>query len=99
MGSGGTLPLRTGRFTSDGNAKTIETPGFRPLRVELMNESNAAVGVWQDSMPDDSVRTSEGGTDVFSSADGVTPIDEGFILGTNAVLNTDTEIIHWAAFG
>jgi hypothetical protein len=99
MASGGTLPVRTGSFTSDGALISVESVGFRPKRVTFVNESNAAIGEWQDSMDDDSVRTSEGGTDAFATSGGVIPLDNGFSLGVNAVLNTATEVIHWTAIG
>ena len=99
MASGGTLPFRTGAFTSDGAARTIETPGFRPKRVTFVNITNFATGVWHDTMPDASVQTQEAGTGAFDTTNGVTPTDEGFTLGANAALNTTAEEIHWTAEG
>jgi hypothetical protein len=99
MASGNSLPIRTGKFTSNGAARTIETPGFRPKMVRFINATNAAHGLWLDTMPDGYVHTQEGGTAALATSNGVTPLAEGFTLGTNAVLNTTAEVIHWVAQG
>lgn len=96
--SGGSLPVRTGSYESDGNALTVDNVGFRPKRVRFVNEGTGAEAEWQDTMPDDSVRTHDSGTDAFATSDGVTPQEDGFAVGTNAVVNTSGEVVHWTAW-
>lgn len=97
MASAGDQPLVTGSFVSDGAAVTVPC-GFRPKKVELLNLSNAARGYWVDTMPDDSVVVAEGGTESYATSDGITPGDASFDVGTNAVINTSGEEVHWVAY-
>lgn len=97
MASGNSLPLRTGRFVSDGTLRTIDTPGFVPKHVSLFNESNGARGDYTDTMLAGSILVHEAGTSAYAATGGITPTGTGFSVGTNAVVNTSGEIIHWVA--
>ena len=99
MASGGTLPMVSGSFVGTGAIITVDTVGFRPKRVEFINITNDATGTWQDTFPDDAVHTQEDAAGAYAASDGVTPSDTGFALGTNAVLNTAAEEVHWTAYG
>lgn len=96
MASGGTLPLRTGKFTGTGAAKTIDTPGFKPKVVKFVNQ-DGATAIHTDTMAAASVATQDSGTDAFPTTEGVTLRDEGFAVGTNPVINGDGDTIHWIA--
>lgn len=90
--------MATGAFTSDGNARNIRTPGFRPRKVEVVNVTSRDGGEWQDTMADASMlKTVAAGTRTFATSNGITPLSDGFTLGADADVNADTEVCHWVA--
>ncbi len=98
MGSGNSVPPRSDSYLATGSAFNIDIVGYTPKRVRFINQDTGAEAEWTDSMADDSVRTSDSGTDAFATSDGITPRSQGFTVGTNAVINTDTQQIHWTAW-
>lgn len=96
MASGGSLPVITGSYVATGAALDVEV-GFRPKYVKFVNATTGASAEWSDTMADASVVTHDTGVDAVDTAQGVTPGDSGFSLGTNAVVNTSTNIVHFIA--
>jgi len=92
-------PNQTGRYKGTGIAFNIDTPGFTPKYIRFINETTGAEAEWTDQMADGSVRTSDSGTDAFATSNGVTPRNNGFTVGTNAVINTSADVVHWLALG
>lgn len=97
MASGGTLPVRTGAYDGTGAALELYGVGFRPKYVKFVNQTTGAVAEWSDTMPDAAVVTHDSGTDAVDTAQGVTPADTGFSLGTNAVINNAGDRVHYLA--
>lgn len=96
MGSGVSRTV-TGAVYGTGAALPVRTVGFRPRRVVLFNSSGIVDGVWQDSMPDASMKKVTGGTTSYATSNGVTPLSDGFSIGADADMNVADELIHWAA--
>lgn len=102
MASGGQRFVR-GSFLAPGSALSIKTPE-KPVKVELINVSDPAVGYHHDHMPDASVLvvtdtcanvTSNGVTlQSLEDGDGFT----GFIVGTDGNFNTSGEQVYWTAW-
>jgi hypothetical protein len=87
-----------GAFTSDGNLKTVSTVGFRPRKVELINEGGLVTGEWVEGMADDSVsKRITSGTMTVPTSGGVIPLSNGFSLGADADLNASGELVRWSA--
>ena len=96
--SGGTLPTIVGSYVGTGAAKSIEV-GFRPKYLKIVNVTTGAAAEFMDTMAEDSVITHDTGTDGIVTSEGVTLTDAGFDLGTNAVINGSTNIVHFLAIG
>lgn len=99
--SGGTR-IWTGSFVGSGAIKDIRTVGFRPKVVELLNTSGVCKATWTDSMPDGAmlkdVDTGSGTEDTsYVTANGVTPLADGFRIGTDTDLNVNGEVVHFIA--
>lgn len=98
MGSG-VNRMVTGSIVATGSAMNIRMVGFRPSKVTVLNASAPARGEWQDTMADASMlKQVTAGTASFVTSNGITPLSDGFTLGTDADLNTADEVIHWAAW-
>ena len=97
MASGGTLPVRTGAYNATGAALDLFGVGFTPKLILFFNLTTGATAEWSDSMEDDSVVTHDSGTDAVATSGGVTPDDAGFSIGTNAVINTADDRVHYTA--
>lgn len=97
--SSGVQRTRTGSIDATNAVLTIEQVGFRPKHVKVFNATSLAELEWWDALADDSgVKTVAAGTRTNPSADGITPTDTGFELGTLADVNdTAGERLHWIA--
>ena len=102
MASGGLRMVR-GSFTGTGVAINIKTPE-KPYKVELLNVDDPANCQHHDHMPDASVLV---GTTTFAyiTSNGITLQSQedgdaftGFIVGTDANINTATEQVFWTAW-
>lgn len=98
MASGGSLPLMTGTYIGTGSALTIETPGFEPKVVILVNMDDPAISVHTDKMADDELLV---GTDTFAevTSGGVTLTSTGFTVGTDSANNAASEQVHYIVMG
>lgn len=86
-----------GSFVSDGNARDVKVPGFKPAKVELYG-SQGDVAVWLDGMPDAYMhKRTAAGTGTLATSGGVTPLSGGFTIGVDSDINNSTETIYWYA--
>lgn len=86
-----------GAFMSDGAARVVDTPGFRPAKVEVWTDAGVN-GVWLDSMPDAAAfKRLANGTGSYITSNGVTPDASGFTLGADAALNATGQMVFWSA--
>lgn len=91
-----------GSFVGTGSDKEIRTVGFRPRSVRVYNVTGNCQAVWLDTMADDSMQktvdSGAGTSDVsFVTANGITPLADGFALGADSDLNVASEIVHFEA--
>ena len=87
-----------------GNGGVLAVSGegiaFRPVHVKLINETTGAEAEWFATMADDSMfKRLTGGVSSTVTADGVTPLANGFQLGADSDLNNDDDLIHVRADG
>lgn len=98
MGSG-VNRVMTGSLKLGGTAYNIRTVGFRPRKVEVINSDGLCKAEWNKSMPDAyMVKTVTDGTISYASANGITPLSDGFTIGADADINVDGEQVHWTAW-
>ncbi len=77
----------------------VTTIGFRPRRVELLNETGLATAVWLDTMADgEMLKTITAGTLSLVTSTGITPLGNGFRIGQDADINVIAETIHFVAY-
>lgn len=92
----------TGEVVGTGSAFDVRA-GFKPRSVKIHNRTRNAKGDWTAVMPDASaqliVDSGAGTTDIsFITSNGITPVFNGFTLGSNANLNTASDVIYWEAW-
>ncbi len=96
--SSGVRKVYRGTFTGTGASLDIKVVGFRPGSVRLFNETDVAAAEWSSSMADGSaIKEVTAGDKTFITAQGVTPLANGFNVGTDAVLNGAAKKIHYIA--
>lgn len=90
---------KTGTVTGTGSAITIRT-GFRPAAVFLFNATDVGTLWWSRTLTDDYGHKSDGadGAETALTSKGITPQDNGFIIGDDADLNGASDAIHWIAW-
>jgi len=77
----------------------VRTVTFRPTKVELLNEGGLATAVWSETMADaEMLKRVTSGALTKVTANGVTPLSDGFRLGADADMNVDGELVHWVAY-
>lgn len=97
MASGGTR-IMTGRVVGTGAALNVRVVGFRPKKVELVNQSSSDKLTWTDKMADAAGHKQvAAGTSSFITSNGVTPLSNGFTIGADTDVNVDTEPVYWVA--
>ena len=91
MGSGRSREV-TGSFTGTGADLEIRKVGFRPNKVVLHNVSGLCILTWSKTMADDSaLKQVTAGTLSLVTANGITPLSDGFALGADTDANVDGE--------
>lgn len=81
-----------------GSDLTITKLGFRPRWVRVIKQtSTQATLEWTDTMPDDSGFKQVGGTASFITTNGITPTDDGLILGADSGINVSGHTLHIVA--
>lgn len=98
----GVLKVLHGVFTGTGAEKDITVVGFRPRKVELYNASALATAFWNEAMPDASaIEVADAGANkadvLYITSQGITPLSNGFRLGTDAKCNGSTNVVYWTA--
>lgn len=99
MGSG-VSRLVVGAVIGTGSAMNIDTVGFRPSLIRVVNAGATGLSrfEWIEGMADAAaVKTVTNGTISVVSSDGITPRDKGFTLGADANVNIADEIVYFEA--
>jgi hypothetical protein len=97
MGSGGTR-VKTGQIVGTGAAINVRSVGFRPDVVELINTTSHDKLKWASPLADAyGHKTVAAGTSTLITSGGITPLSDGFKLGTDADMNVDGEVVLWIA--
>lgn len=99
MASGAKSPA-VGAFHGTGATKNIDTVGFRPRLVRVVNVASGGKCrvEWFDSMADDSgVKTATAGDITVLTTLGITPRANGFAFGADSDLNVSGELCHYEA--
>lgn len=98
--SSGVARMMTGAVPGTGADLDVKTVGFRPKRVQLLNEDGLAKAEWTSSMADGLAmkQVTAGTLSMTSAGDGVTPLADGFRLGADSDLNVADELVHWVAY-
>lgn len=86
-----------GSFVGTGSSLDVETVGFKPRYVRIVNVTDPGTLEWFDSMADDAGAKHVDATGTTLSANGITPTDEGFTLGADADMNVSGEVCHFVA--
>ena len=97
--SSGVQLSKNGAVTGTGANLDVRTVGFRPRRVQLLNLGGLVTADWTDSMTEGRglKRVTAGDMTQIAAGAGVTPLSDGFRIGTDADLNVAGEVIHWVA--
>lgn len=76
----------------------VKSVGFRPRKVKLVNRASADELYWTETMPDagGQKRLAAGAASTLTTL-GITPLADGFRLGTDADMNVDGELVDWVA--
>lgn len=95
--SSGVQLSKNGAVTGTGANLDVRTVGFRPRRVEIVNLDGLVTAFWADTMADATgIKRVTAGTMSAMTA-GITPLSDGFRIGTDADLNASGEVLHWVA--
>ncbi len=95
--SSGVQVSKNGAVTGTGANLDIRVVGFRPRRVELVNLTGLVTAYWADTMADGTGIKRVTAGDMTAMVAGITPLSDGFRIGTDADLNVAGEIVHWTA--
>lgn len=97
--SSGTQIIKNGAVNGTGANLDVKTVGFRPRRVELVNEGGLVKAVWTDTMTEGRgfKQITAGTLSQIGAGLGITPLSNGFRIGADTDVNVDGEKIHWIA--
>jgi hypothetical protein len=95
--SSGVQLTKNGAITGTGANLDVRTVGFRPRRVELINLTGLVTAEWVDTMADGTGIKRVTAGDMTAMTVGITPLSDGFRIGTDADVNGAGEQIHWVA--
>lgn len=90
--------LGIGAYIATGAGLEVKV-GYKPDFIQFINLTTGALAEYLSNMDAGTVVTHDSGTDAVDTAQGVTLTDLGFTIGTNAVINTSTNQVHWVAWG
>jgi len=89
--------VKRGKTIGKGTAKKIVL-GFKPVKVELFNETGLAQAFKTDTMETSkAIKQITAGTMTFP-ANVCTIETDGFTIGTDTDINVASEVIHWVAY-
>ena len=96
--SSGVQLSKNGAVVGTGALLNVTTVGFRPRRVQLVNDDGLVTGEWNDSMADgDMSKRVTSGTMTKVTTTGITPLSNGFSIGADTDMNVAGEKVHWVA--
>lgn len=95
--SSGVQLSKNGAVKGTGANLDVRTVGFRPRRVDLINLTGLVTAVWFDTMANAAGIKRVTAGDMTAMTAGITPLSDGFRIGTDADLNVSGEVIHWVA--
>lgn len=84
-----------GSFVGTGAQLDIRTVGFRPSKVSLYNETGLVSAEWTNTMADAAGLKRVTAGDMTKMSAGITPLADGFRVGTDADLNVVGEKVHY----
>lgn len=97
--SSGVSRVVTGSVTGTGSAINVDTVGFSPSYVKLLNVGGLVKAEWTKEMADASaLKQVTAGTISLITSNGVTPRSAGFTIGADADINASGELIRFVAF-
>lgn len=89
--------VAAGEIKGTGSAITVYV-GFKPMIIRVKNRTQASKGEWSYPMLDATCfKTVTAGTFTYSGGNGITPTYNGFVLGADADLNANNDVIYWEA--
>ena len=87
-----------GTFIATGALQSVLTVQWRPKKVTVYNRTTGITLEWNEAFEDASgKKTLAAGTVSFVTTGGITPVSNGFTLGTDSV-NTAAAVCYWEAF-
>jgi len=95
------MKVMTGAFTGTGAALNVDTVGFKPGKVELLNRTGLVSAHWTTEMGDGAAFKNinhDTAQNAFVTTGGITARASGFSVGTDADLNTAAELVYWVAY-
>lgn len=89
--------IYTGSFVGTGALLTIKRASFTPRKIHILG-SDGSEANWSEGMPEGSMhKRVAGGTGTFPQTNGITPIENGFTLGTDA-FNADARTYYYTVY-
>lgn len=83
-----------GRVVGTGAVLNVTKLGFKPRVVKLKNVDGLVTAYWNQAMKDgEAVKEVTAGTKSLVTANGITPLANGFRIGTDGDINVDGESI------
>lgn len=97
--SSGVQLSKNGAVYGTGANLDVKTIGYKPRRVELVNETGLVTAIWTDTMTEGRgfKRVTAGTMSQMAAGEGITPLSNGFRIGVDADVNVADELIHWVA--
>lgn len=97
--SSGVQLSKNGAVIGTGADLDVLTVGFRPRRVEIVNETDLSTYIWTDCMTEGRgfKRITAGDMTQMAAGEGITPLANGFRLGVDSTLNVAADKISWVA--
>ena len=89
--------IKSGRAVGTGAVIKVTT-GFKPRKVELINDDSFDQATKLDSMPDDEAHKRIAAGTGTSPTGVCTLLDDGFEIGTDSDINVAGENIDWIAY-
>lgn len=87
-----------GAVVGTGANLDVRKVGWRPREVRLVNVDSGDELYWSESMPDGAgVKRVAAGAATYVTTGGVTPLSDGFRLGTDGDMNVAGENVHFVA--
>lgn len=88
----------SGSYVGTGSAFNVQTVGFRPRMVLLFNVTGLTHAVWSEGMADGyvfKIINHASTQHVLATSNGITPLVDGFTVGSDADINTAAETVYY----